>query len=175
MTIGYEGIGTGVNGSGFTKTYWFYSNDSATTTSPITHVGGAANTFLTNNGLGSNTDAYNPNSKAGLWDASTDTFDFSSLKIGDIVEFRVDLLVNHAAAQEINIVADLAEGTGSTYTLNVFHAYYKTASTGIEVTAMFRLYIGNDETKNGSARFRLTSLDACSVIVQGWLSQIVEV
>jgi hypothetical protein len=160
---------------GATKTYWFYPADSATASSPITHSASSTTTFLTNNALAARTASFNPNSNANLWNTSTNKFDFSSLKIGDIVEFRVDLLVNHGAAQELNIVADIAEGTASPYTLNVNHAYYKTASTNVPITAMFRLYIGDDDTKNASTRFRLTSVDAATVVVEGWLIQVTSV
>ena len=158
-----------------TKTYWFYPADSATAATPITHGAGSTTTFLTNNALGGRTTSYNPNSNSNLWNASTNKFDFSSLKIGDIVEFRVDLLVDHAAAQELNVVIDVAEGGIAPYSLNVNHAYYKTASTNVPITAMFRLYIGNDDTKDNSARFRLTSLAAASVVVEGWLVQVTSV
>tara|TARA_R110000822_G_scaffold6947_8_gene28984 strand:- start:1231 stop:1797 length:567 start_codon:yes stop_codon:yes gene_type:complete len=160
---------------GATRTYWFYPSDSATASSPIAHSAGSNSTFLTNNALGAITASFNPDSNSNLWNPSTNKFDFSSLKIGDIVEFRVDLLVDHGAAQEITIVADVAEGGTSPYTLNVNHDYYKTASTGVPVTAMFRLYIGNDDTKDNSARFRLVSLEAASVVVEGWLVQVTSV
>jgi hypothetical protein len=158
-----------------TQTYWFYPADTATATTPITHGAGSTTTYLTNNALAARTTSFNPDSKDNLWNASTNKFDFSSLKIGDIVEFRVDLLVDHAAAQELNIVVDVAEGGSAPYTLNVNHAYYKTASTNVPITAMFRLYIGNDDTRTHSARFRLTSLAAASVVVEGWLVQVTSV
>ncbi len=160
---------------GATKTYWFYPADSATAVTPITHGAGSTTTYLTNNALASRTTSFNPNSNDNLWNASTNKFDFSSLKIGDIVEFRVDLLVDHAAAQELNVVVDVAEGGTAPYTLNVNHAYYKTASTNVPITAMFRLYIGNADTKNNSARFRITSVAAASVVVEGWLVQVTSV
>jgi hypothetical protein len=158
-----------------TQTYWFYPADTATATTPIAHGAGSTTTYLTNNALAARTTSFNPESNDNLWNASTNKFDFSSLKIGDIVEFRVDLLVDHAAAQELNIVVDVAEGGSAPYTLNVNHAYYKTASTNVPITAMFRLYIGNDDTRTNSARFRLTSLAAASVVVEGWLVQVTSV
>jgi hypothetical protein len=158
-----------------TKTYWFYPADTATSATPITHSAGSATTYLTNNALATRTTSFNPDANDNLWNPSTNKFDFSSLKIGDIVEFRVDLLVNNAAAQEINVVMDVAEGTATAYPLNVNHAYYKTASTSVPITAMFRLYIGDADTKDSSARFRLTSVDAASVVVEGWLVQVTSV
>jgi hypothetical protein len=160
---------------GSTRTYWFYPADTATAATPITHSAGATNTYLTNNALAARTTSFNPDSNDNLWNPSTNKFDFSSLKIGDIVEFRVDLLVNHGAAQELNVVIDVAEGTATPYTLNVNHAYYKTASTNVPITAMFRLYIGNTDTRDYSSRFRLVSVDAASIVVEGWLVQVTSV
>ena len=160
---------------GFTKTYWFYANDVTTVSSPISHGAGSTTTFLTNDAAGTVTTTYNPDSKSALWNPATNRFDYSSLKIGDVVEFRVDLTITNAAAQEINVVMDVAEGTATAYTLNVNHAYYKTAGSGTPITALFRLYIGDENTRTGSARLRLISLDAATITVNGWFSQVTEV
>lgn len=173
---GNSSSGGGGGGSeGYTKTYWFNSNDAATAITPITHIGGATNTYLTSDSLGVLTDAYNPDSKANLWDPSTNLFDFSSLKIGDTVELRIDINITNAAAQEINILLSLAEGTATPFELNIEHDYYKTASTSEQITAMYRIYIGADETRLGGARFRFTSLASSNITVNGWFYQITEV
>jgi hypothetical protein len=158
-----------------TQTYWFDANDAATSITPITHGAGSTTTFLTNDAAGSSTTSYNPNSKAALWNTSTNKFDFTSLKIGDTVEFRIDIEIANAAAQEINVVIDLAEGTTGPYTLNVNHTYFKTASSGDQITAMFRVYMGDEDTRTGGARFRLTSIAATTVVVNGWFYQITDV
>jgi hypothetical protein len=158
-----------------TQTYWFDANDVGTTSSPITHGAGSSTTFLTNDAAGSGTTSYNPNSKDALWKPATNKFDFSSLKIGDTVEFRVDIDIANAAAQEINLLMDLAEGTAGPYTLNVNHTYFKTASTGDQITAMFRIYMGDANTRTGTARFRLTSIAATTIVVNGWFYQITSV
>ena len=159
----------------FTKTYWFDANDAATTTTPITHVAGSTTTFLTNDGAGSSTNSYNPDSKAALWNTSTNKFDFTSLKIGDTVEFRIDIDIAPAAAQEINLVMDIGEGVAGAYSLNVNHTYFKTASASDQITAMFRIYMGDEVTRANPARFRLTSIAATTIIVNGWFYQITEV
>jgi hypothetical protein len=160
---------------GATTTYWFDANDAATATTPISHGAGSATTFLTNDAAGSGTTSYNPNSKDTLWKTATNEFDFSSLKIGDTVEFRIDVNIANAAAQEINLVMDLAEGSGNEYSLNVNHTYFKTASAGDQITAMFRVYMGDEDTRTGTARFRLTSIAATTIVVNGWFYQITAV
>jgi hypothetical protein len=157
---------------GLTKTYWFDANDAATAITPITHGADSTTTFLTNDGAGPSTNSYNPDSKAALWNTATNKFDFSSLKIGDTVEFRIDVIISNAAAQEINIVMDLGEGDAGAYSVNVNHTYFKTASGGDSITTMFRIYMGDEVTRANSARFRLTSIAATTVVVNGWFYQI---
>jgi hypothetical protein len=158
-----------------TQTYWFDANDAATSTTPITHGAGSTTTFLTNDGAGPSTNSYNPNSKAALWNTSTNKFDFTSLKNGDTVEFRIDISISNAAAQEINLVMDIGEGVAGAYSLNVNHTYFKTASSGDQITAMFRIYMGDEVTRANPARFRLTSIAATTIVVNGWFYQITSV
>jgi hypothetical protein len=158
--------------TGFTKTYWFDANDSATAATPITHGAGATGTYLTNNNAGANSTSYNPDAKDALWNPSTNKFDFTSLKIGDTVEFRIDLTFTNAAAQEVDLFMSVAEGSAAPYELSINHAYYKTASSAAKDTALFRIYIGNEETRTGGARFRFASVAASSIIVNGWFYQI---
>ena len=161
--------------AGLTKTYWFDANDAATAITPITHGAGSTTTFLTNDGAGPSTNSYNPDAKATLWNTATNKFDFSSLKIGDTVEFRIDVNIANGAAQEINLVIDLGEGDAGAYSLNVNHTYFKTASGGDQITAMFRIYMGDEVTRLNTARFRLTSIAATTIIVNGWFYQITSV
>jgi hypothetical protein len=159
----------------FTKTYWFDAGDAATTATPITHGAGATGTYLTNDGAGSGTTSYNPDSNSALWNTSTNKFDFTSLKIGDTVEFRIDINLTNGAAQEVDLFMSIAEGTAAPYELNMNHAYYKTASTLANDTVLFRIYIGDENTRTGGARFRFASLDAATIVVNGWFYQITEV
>ncbi|MFT6835645.1 MAG: hypothetical protein ACJA0H_001685, partial [Francisellaceae bacterium] len=55
------------------------------------------------------------------------------------------------------------------------HAYYKTASTLANDTVLFRIYIGDENTRTGGARFRFASSDTATIVVNGWFYQITEV
>ena len=160
---------------GFTTTYWFDDNDTATSTTPIAHTGGATGTYLTNDGIGAFSNAYNPDSKDRLWDASSNNFVFSSLKIGDTIEFRGDITIDTVSAnQEVEILMSIGEGVGP-YELNVLRSQYRFVSSGSEITFMFRIYIGDNATKTGTARFRFASDNNASIVVNGWFYQIAEV
>jgi hypothetical protein len=161
--------------TGFTKTYWFDANDTATAVTPITHGAGAANTYLTNNALGSFTNSYNPDSKDALWNPSTNLFNFTSLKIGDTVKFRVDINLTNSAAQEVDLFMSIAEGSAGPYEKNMNHSYYKTASTLANDTVLFEIYIGDQETLTGGARFRFASVAAATIVVNGWFYKITSV
>jgi hypothetical protein len=161
--------------TGFTKTYWFDANDTATAATPITHSAGATGTYLTNNALGANTTEYNPDAKDALWNPSTNLFDFTSLKIGDTVKFRVDINLSNSAAQEVDLFISLAEGSAAPYEKNMNHAYYKTASTLANDTVSFEIYIGDQNTRTGGARFRFASVDAATIVVNGWFYKITDV
>ena len=161
--------------TGFTKTYWFDANDTATAATPITHSAGATGTYLTNNALGSFTNSYNPDSKDALWNPATNLFDFTSLKIGDVVYFRVDLNITNAAAQEIDLFISLAEGSAGPYEKNMGHRYFKTAATLGNDMEQFEIYIGDENTRTGGARFRFGSVDAATIVVTGWYYRISEV
>jgi hypothetical protein len=161
--------------TGFTKTYWFDANDTATAATPISHTAAATNTYLTNNAIGSSTNSYNPDSKTTLWNPATNKFDFTSLKIGDTVFFRVDINLTNAAAQEVDLLMSIGEGSAGPYEKNMDHAYYKTASTLANNTVIFEIYIGDEATRTGGARFRFASLDAATIVVNGWYYRITEV
>jgi hypothetical protein len=169
----------GSGGVGTTKTYWFYANDTGTNPADggtkITHSAGSSTTFLTNNNLGTRTFAYNPSTNANIWNPSTNKFDFSSLKIGDVVDFRIDIVIDHAAAQELNFLFDLAEGAAAPYTLNITHKYYKTADTNVTVTAQFKLPMISQDTIDNSARIRFESIAAATIVVEGWFYEVTEV
>ena len=160
--------------TGLTKTYWFDANDTATAASPIIHVGGATNTYLTNDAVGGNTTSYNPDSKDALWNPVTNKFDFTSLKIGDVVNFRLDVEFDNTAAQEVDLIISLAEGIVP-YEKHMAHLYYKTAATGTPITAPFEIYIGDAATRDGGCRFRFYSAAAASIKVNGWYYRITEV
>lgn len=156
----------------FVEVYWFDDNDLNTATAPIPHTGGSTTTWLTNDSAGTSTNAYNPNNNDKVWNENTNLFDFTSLKIGDTVEVRVDINVTTTAAnQELDILMSLA---GGGYELDLSHRYYKTASTG-PLTTIANIYIGDEATRTGGARFRFSSDNNATIMVNGWYSKVTSV
>lgn len=152
---------------------WFDDNDTATTTTPISHTGGATTTFLTNNALGPFTNEYNVNSIPRIWDTTSNHFDFSSLKIGDTVFIRFDITVSNSANnQEANFFMDLGIG-GSPYSLLMMHRSDKSNSGDKYMTFVYEIYIGDSNTLNYPAKPRYYSDDNADIVVNGWYSKVI--
>tara|TARA_R110000772_G_scaffold247921_1_gene361857 strand:+ start:218 stop:742 length:525 start_codon:yes stop_codon:yes gene_type:complete len=146
--------------SGFSKTYWFVTKSNA---SAISHTGGAANTYLTNNA--STAVSHNPDGKPAIWNPATGKFDLSNNKIGDVVHFTARATFNNLAAQEIDLFISVAEGTGSAHEHQVNHAYYKTAAANTGFTFDYTMTIEDEDERDGGARLRFASVQAASITV----------
>ena len=159
-------------GSGFSKTYWFVTDNGTTA---ISHIGGATDTYLTNSGSGAGTASYNPDSKASLWNSTTNKFDFTSLKIGDAINITGKLTFSNLAAQEVDMYISAAEGTASAHEHQINHTYYKTAKADRVITFTTPFVITNEDERTGGARFRFASVQAASIIVGDWTTIITSV
>lgn len=154
--------------------YWFDDNDVTTGVTAISHTGGATNTFLTNDGAGSFSGSYNPQSKDALWNTADQEFDFSSLKIGDVVNIRIDLDVTTANNnEEFDIVFDFSIG-GAPYTLNMGSFYYKTAGQH-HVVVNQEFYIGSADARDNPAKLRYVSTYNATIRVNGWYTRVIVV
>jgi hypothetical protein len=185
INIGTENAGDGDNlRAAFDKTndnfnelyfkkYGFFDyNDLATSTAPISVVGGGGFTYLTNDGLGSFTNkSYPPTNVTDVWDAANDRFDFSELNLGAEVRYRIDLeLITSSANQEVDLELELAIG-GSSYSLSVAQRYYKTAGT-YPLVVYNSLYMGDSNTMGNYAKFKIQSGNNVDVKVNGWATFI---
>tara|TARA_R110002126_G_scaffold22993_1_gene81398 strand:+ start:2107 stop:2631 length:525 start_codon:yes stop_codon:yes gene_type:complete len=148
-------------------------NDAATTTVPIA-VSAATPTILTNDELGAFTNkAYLPAGVTDVWLAGTSTFDWSELKLGDMVDIRLDVnIITTLNNTEAKIDLILAVG-GSSYAIPWMLANnYKTAGTH-NVNVYNGIYIGDTNTLDNGARFEITTDNACTVVVNGWYVKII--
>ena len=157
---------------GSSKTYWFVTDNGTTA---ISHIGGATDTYLTNSAAGPNTASYNPDSKASLWNSTTNKFDFTSLKIGDAINITGKLTFDNLAAQEVDMFISAAEGTASAHEHQINHNYYKTAKAGRVSTFTIPFLITSEDERTGGARFRFASVQAASIIVGDWTTIITSV
>lgn len=153
----------------YVKNYGFFDyNDLSTATTPISITGGAGFTYLTNDELGSFTNkTYPPTGVTDVWDASNNRFDFGELILGSEMRYRIDLeYTTLSANQEVELAIELAIG-GTPYTLNVSSDYYKTAGTH-QLTIYNSVYMGDTNTLNNYAKFKVQSANNVDVQVNGW-------
>lgn len=150
-----QGDGTALfQNPGYSKTKmgWWDYNDTATATTPIALSVANTDYALTNNGLGSNTtNAYRLSTITNIWNTSTNFLQFTGMKVGDVVDMRIDYeLVTSGANNQIVLSLELGIG-GSSYILGIDNRLLKNAGTHKLITnASF--YIGNTLTLNNLGR-----------------------
>ena len=149
-------------------------NDVATTGTPIVVTGGAAAVVLTNDGAGAFTNkTYKPVGVTDVWDSINDVFDWSDLKLGDMVDIRLDVdLTTTSVNTEVKI--DLELGTGG-FAYNIPWAAetnYKTTGTH-KINIYNGVYMGDTNTLNNGAAFKISADKNCTVVVNGWYCKII--
>ena len=147
-------------------------NDAATGTTPINVPGTLTDVDLTNDEQGSFTNKnYLPVGITDIWDAVTNRFDFSDLKLGDMVDIRLDLDVTTTSPNQlVEIDLVVAEGAG-TYNIPFIDNVYKNAGTQ-RVNRYNGLYMGDLNTQANPAKFVIRSDDTATVRVNGWYTKI---
>lgn len=162
----YVFIGNVGNGS-LRGGYADYS-DSATLSSPISVAASAGYVTMTNDGLGSFTNTTQlPEGVTGLYDTSTNKFDWSDLSIGDQVLVRIDFDVIVATNNtEISVDMFLGSGAGA-YTLNIAQMNYKTAAT-YKLSRDLWIYMGNQDTIDNGGYIKMDTDTDLTVKVNGW-------
>lgn len=148
-------------------TGWQDYSDLATATNKITLSGSP--TAITNDGLGAFTNkAYGVSGHGDIWDTTGQLFDWSSLKLGDTVDFRVDVLVTTGSPNvEVTTQIEMAIGTPGPYTLSLDRRNFKNAGT-YEILRWSSVYMGDANTLSGGARFVMSADGTAEVQVIGW-------
>ena len=163
---------SGAAGTGFTKTYWFVNES---TNTALAHVGGANDTYLLNNSSGPRSFNHNPDSKNTLWNPSTNKFDFTSLKVGDLVTVTGNITFDNLAAQGVDIFISMSEGRPTAHEHQVNHTYFKTAKTGREISFTYPILMHDADAIAGGARIRFGSAQAASISGDTWTAVVTEV
>lgn len=153
---------------------WFDYNDSATATTPIAVPGTSTYVYLTNNGLGAFTNkSYKPDGIEDIFNTSTNSFDFSSLSLGDTVDIRLDISVTTSTAnQTVDVDLEMASGSGANYDILFAKTQFKTAGEQ-PINRFNGVYMGDSNTKDFPARFKIRSDAAATVVVNGWYCRVI--
>lgn len=160
--------GVGASSAPFFGIYDY--NDTATTTTPIAYTG--TEVKFTNNGLGVNTKLNFPaDGVVNTWNTGTNFFTFTGMPLGSTMNIRLDYTVTTTTVnQPINVVLRLGIG-GSPYNLTLPTVLNKSAGT-YNIVTNISMYIGDTNTKNNAGAFYLTSDANCSVVVNGWATEV---
>jgi hypothetical protein len=145
-------------------------NDLATTTTPISLPTPGTFVNLTNDAAGSFTNTtYSLPGVPNLWFTGTQRFNWTSLALGDTVDIRLDLVLTSTTAnQAFDIALFLAAGTGGEYQIPwAVEKVFKASGTRrfIEFNS---IYMGDTNTYNNPALFKIKSDAAATVVVNGW-------
>lgn len=159
----------GLTGVGARSGFFDY-NDSGTSI-PVTVAGSPV--LMTNDGAGAFTNkTYAPLGVTDVWNTTTDMFDWSQLKLGDMVDIRLEFqLTTTSVNTEIYVDLHLGSG-GAAYTIP-FISEFNSKNTGTRTVSRYNgIYMGDTNTLNNGGQFRITTDKDCSIVVNGWYCKI---
>ena len=135
---------------------WQDFQDTATAVSPISLVAAGTWYDLTNNANGALTDTtYKVPQHGVIWNAGTNTLDFSTLRVGDVVRFRTDISFTTSGANH-EVSTRLAFGPGYVFNIPFDSQDIKSASTKRRIR-YWAFTIKNDDTRLNPAKFQARS------------------
>ncbi len=149
-------------------------NDLATTTTPISLPTPGTFVNITNDAAGAFTNTtYALPGISNLWITGSQRFNWTPLSLGDTVDIRLDLtLTSTTVNQTFDIALFLAAGTGGEYQIPwAVEKIFKSAGTRkfIEFSS---IYMGDANTRDNPALFKIKSDAAATVVVNGWYVRV---
>lgn len=153
---------------------WFYYEDLATKTTPLTIVANVVKTLTNDTGGDATNDNYPPFGVSSLWNSTTNQVDFSQLQGGDMVKIRVGLDITtdvNNAQWAVRIRAELAH-LRAKMIFDIANGFQETAAT-FQKTMFNEIFIESYLT-DYPAEFQFFSNKAGSVIVGGFLFDVIQ-
>lgn len=151
---------------------FFDYNDVATSITPLVIPTGLVNVDIPNDEQGPNTRKnFAPKGVSDVWDALAGRFNWSQLKLGDMVDIRLDLIVTTSSPnQRVVIELVLAEGAGDIVLPFLDMAIKTTGEDHINVYN--GIYMGDAIVTDNPAYFRIRSDAAATVVLRGWYTKV---
>lgn len=148
-------------------------NDLTTTTTKIVVTGVGGDVVLTNDAAGPQTiETFLPIGVTSLWDEVTNNFDWSMLRLGDMVDIRLDIdIITTLPNTEVHIELNLGTGGGAFVIPFISGLDFKVANTH-KVTRFSGIYIGNANVRDNGGQFKIRSDKDCTVQVNGWYCKV---
>jgi hypothetical protein len=147
--------------SGLTSAGYAIYEDSRVTT---TTLAAGVFTVIPNDALGTNTtNAYLPLGVTNLWNAGTNSFDFSELAIGDAVEMRI-IVQPTTTSNNTEIELDLFLGSGGAQYKVPFITTQNFQFAGLfEATRYTSFPIRDEDTRTSPAQFKAIADKNCTL------------
>lgn len=150
----------------------FDYNDAATQTTPINVPSGLVNVDITNDAAGPFTNkAFRPEGVTDIWDPNINEFIWDDLKLGDMVDIRLDLAITTTSPNQEVIVELLVAIGGFEYVIPFADVVVKSTGT-FALNRYNGIYMGDNNTLNNNAKFRIRSDAAATVVVNGWYTKV---
>lgn len=145
---------------------WADYSDFATTGTPLSVT--TSFSVLTNDGIGSATNTtYLPEGVTQLWDSATNSFDWSELKVGDMVDIRMDLDVI-TVTNNTAVTVNLYMGSGGSIVVPFISSQnFKTGGT-YNLIRYQGIYIGSENVRDNIAQLKIKADNNCTCVVNGW-------
>lgn len=145
--------------------------DAATAITPLTVLSGVPLAFE-NDGAGLDPSDQLPDGITSVWNPVTDSFDWSELKVNDLVDMRVDFTVTSTAPnQGGSFYMDIAEGTANEYRVVFATNEMKVAGT-YRVNRTNGFYIGSQNVIDTPSKLMIESDGNATVIVHGFFVKV---
>lgn len=152
---------------------YFDYNDLATVSTPIAVTLATSPVVLTNDAAGPQTiKTFAPVGINDVWDEITDSFDWSQLKLGDMIDIRLALdVITTSTNTEIKVDLHLGTGAGS-YTIP-FITETNFKNTGSHPMNRYNgIHIADANTLDNGGQFKISTDKDCTVTVVGWYCKI---
>lgn len=145
---------------------WADYSDFSTSGTPLSVT--TSFSVLTNDGIGSDTNTtYLPEGVTQLWDSATNSFDWSELKVGDMVDIRMDLDVI-TVTNNTAITVNLYMGSGGSIVVPFISSQnFKTGGT-YNLIRYQGIYIGSENVRDNIAQLKIKADNNCTCVVNGW-------
>lgn len=150
----------------------FEYNDLATQTTPVTVPPGFVNVDITNDAEGPFTNrAFKPEGVADVWDAGVNEFIWSYLKLGDMVDIRLDLEVTTSRPNQ-ELIVELLVAVGANEYVIPFVGIFVRQVGLVKLNTYSGIYMRDLNTLNNNAKFRIRSDRAATLVVNGWYTRV---
>ena len=107
-----------------------------------------------------------------VWDADNNVFDWSELKLGDMVDVRLDVQVTTTSPnQHVEVDLMLAIG-GFSFNIPFSDIVYKSIGLQPDINIYNGIHLGNANILDNPARFEIRSDAAATVVVKGWYCKV---